>query len=122
MTAVLVHVNTAPARAETRRLQRLPREKDKVKLDRVLHSGFVGSQAIVHVETGSLKSSGREKSDRTRRRWTGEISYGGPSAGPNNPVDYAIYEKARGDSHDFMANTHLLHEMYVKQIKEILAR
>ena len=58
-----------------------------------------------YIPTGSLLSS-----FTTRREvlsgfeWQGEFSVGGPSSGPNNPVDYAIYEWARGGEHDMFAD------------------
>lgn len=58
------------------------------------------SRALVHVDTGSLKSSGRSTSDYREPIYESTISYGGPSAGVNNPVDYAIYEDARDKTHD----------------------
>ena len=123
MATAYVTVSAAPAKAETRRLMRIPREKDRVKLDRVLHFGFVGTVARAHVDTGSLKASIKERSERTKRTWRGEIEAGGVApGGVNNPVDYAIYEKARGEDHDFFGNLHMTHEMYVKTLKEILAR
>lgn len=93
---------------ELDRLGNLPDPAMVERLDRVLTAGFEATQAAVHVRTGSLKSSGQKESDFqvATKEWKGEISYGGVSLGPNNPVDYAIYEKARepdehGD-HDFM--------------------
>lgn len=61
---------------------------------------FIHTQALVHVETGSLKSSGRSDSSYQDPIYTAHISYGGPSAGVNNPVDYAVYEKERDKTHD----------------------
>lgn len=88
------------------------------RLDAVLDLGFALTQANVHVKTGSLKTSGKKTSRRikTRKRWEGEISYGGPSGGPNNPVDYAIYEQERDGAHDFMEPLIVLHEMFIKAI------
>lgn len=75
------------------------------KLDMLMYKTFMDTQNFVHVDTASLKMSGRVESgySRATNRWTGEISYGGPSAGVHNPVRYAVYEAARGHYHDFMA-------------------
>lgn len=62
---------------------------------------FMTSQSSVHVLTGSLKLSGRSTGGWSGDDWHGEITYGGPSAGVNNPVEYAFYEWRRGGSHDF---------------------
>lgn len=75
----------------------------------MLATGFAITQARTHVLTGSLKASGKTSTDFDGDEWTGEISYGGalwktPAPGPpNNPVDYAIFEMARGGEHDFLA-------------------
>jgi len=80
------------------------------ELETVLKLAFLETQALTHVITGSLKASGRTSSDFSNEKvWEGEISYGGSlhraalPGPPNNPVDYAIYEMARGDTHDFFA-------------------
>lgn len=76
------------------------------KLEETLAENFAMTQERVHVITGSLKLSGFTDShwDPESYGWTGTIIYGGASTGPNNPVDYAIYEMARGGEHDFMAD------------------
>lgn len=77
-------------------------------LEAALKAAFLDTQAATHVITGSLLSSGRTSSDFTDDRvWEGEITYGGSlyrgvtPGPPNDPVDYAIYEMARGGIHDF---------------------
>lgn len=107
--------------AELDRLERLPDFKLKRQLDNVLDHGFKKTQAEVHIITGSLKSSGKKTSDIQGDEWVGEIRYGGPSKGINNPVDYAIYEKARDAEHDFFAGLPLLHLEYVAVIKKGLS-
>jgi hypothetical protein len=105
---------------ELDRLDHVPNFKDKKLLDGVLLSGYTETQIDVHVRTGSLKSSGKQDSETHGKVWKGTISYGGPSAGVNNPVKYAIYEKARGGAHDFMKNLHLTHSEFIEAIKEAL--
>lgn len=73
-------------------------------LEAVLKAAFLDTQARTHVITGSLKASGTTSSDFDGDDWHGQIKYGGASTGPNNPVDYAIYEMARGGDHDFFGN------------------
>jgi hypothetical protein len=104
---------------ELDRLQRLPDARMVHLLNMVLDMAYVATQADVHVRTGSLKSSGKMSDNRDLETdsWEGELTYGGPSEGPNNPVDYAIYEKARGGSHDFMASTEGLDPLFVAAIK-----
>jgi hypothetical protein len=79
-------------------------------LEAVLQLAFLETQAATHIISGSLKASGTTSTDTTNDWvWEGEISYGGqlhrsPFPGPpNDPVDYAIYEMARGGDHDFFA-------------------
>ena len=99
-------------------------------LDIVLQLGYVETQKDVHVETGSLKSSGKVGSEvsKIESKWEGTIRYGGPSTGVNNPVDYAIYEKRRGiggaggpsdakGDHDFFGSLPSLHKKYIEAIQ-----
>lgn len=95
---------------ELDRLGGPPSFKVTHELEAVLQAAFLETQAATHIITGSLKASGTTSSDFTDDRvWEGEITYGGQlhrSAAPgppNDPVDYAIYEMARGGLHDFFA-------------------
>lgn len=98
-----IHVDTSDVDRELDRLERLDR-RTILALDAVLTGQYAATQVAVHIETGSLKTSGRHDSNADRHTWRGEIVYGGPAPGAvNNPVDYAIYEKARGGHHDFIA-------------------
>lgn len=99
-----------------------PSPKTTALLRGVLDQGFGQTQAQVHVQTGSLKSSGKQDEDisYTKHQWLGTIRYGGPSLGVNNPVDYAIYEKRRGGAHDFFITLPMLHTQYLAAIKEAL--
>lgn len=109
---------------EFKRLEQMPDFKTQAALDAVLELGFKKTQVAVHVITGSLKSSGKKDSKvfEKSNTWEGTIRYGGPSAGVNNPVDYAIYEKARDETHDFMAGLPGLHPEYVEVIKKGLSK
>lgn len=84
-----------------------PPHKATIKFEALLHAAFVDTQARTHIITGSLKASGKTSSDFDGDVWEGTIEYGGalwgvPAPGPpNDPVDYAIYEMARGGEHDF---------------------
>lgn len=114
---------------EIARIESMPDFKTRLALDIVLQQGFVQTQKDVHVETGSLKGSGKVESEasKIKARWEGKIRYGGPSTGVNNPVDYAIYEKRRGiggaggpsdakGDHDFFGSLPSLHPQYVTAI------
>lgn len=104
--------------------QRMPDAKMRAALDSVLNLGFKETQKAVHIETGSLKTSGKKgsKTSKVRKRWEGTIEYGGPSGGVHNPVDYAIYEKERDGTHDFMAPLYIIHPFFVAAIKKGLSK
>ena len=114
---------------EIDRIASMPGPQTKALLDTVLEMGFAITQEDVHVQTGSLLSSGEKKSDVEHfdKKWEGEIKYGGVSLGPNNPVDYAIYEKRRGThwagpssikgDHDFFARLPTLHPAWIAAVK-----
>jgi len=113
---------------ELDRIIGMPDAKTQALLGAVLSEGFGITQAQVHVQTGSLKGSGKEETstDKLDHTWEGTIEYGGPSTGPNNPVDYAIYEQRREPdehygNHDFMAGLGVLHEQWIAAVKKGLA-
>lgn len=93
-----------------------------VKLEALVQTAFAETQAATHIITGSLKASGKTETDMHDDEWVGTIEYGGalwktPAPGPaNDPVDYAIYEMARGGDHDFFAPLHV----YEGKVEEIL--
>lgn len=97
-------------------------ERAAVYLDAVLNAGFRATQGAVHVITGSLKTSGKKSSSFDGDTWRGEISYGGVSLGINNPVTYAIYEKARDGDHDFFSPLYALDSVYVRAILRALSK
>ena len=107
---------------EADRLEALPDVKSKPALDAVLSAGFKLTQGAVHIQTGSLKSSGKKASLIHGDTWEGVISYGGVSAGVNNPVDYAIYEKRREGSHDFFSPLKALDGLWIKAMLRTLAK
>lgn len=66
------------------------------------HRMFRDTQEKVHVITSSLKNSGDVTSRWEGRAFIVEITYGGDSGGSiHDPVNYAIFEMARGSNHDF---------------------
>lgn len=111
--------NWGEVNRELDRLERAP-ERAKFHLDRVLARGFTATQGAVHIITGSLKMSGKMESELHRDYWEGTISYGGVSLGVNNPVTYAIYEKARDGDHDFFSPLKALDPLFVQAILKVL--
>lgn len=95
-----------------------------VLLEGVLQEAFADTQAATHVITGSLKASGKTDSDMDNDEWYGTIEYGGslwsvPSPGPaKDPVEYAVYEMARGGDHDFFGPL----VSYEGKVEEILVK
>lgn len=91
------------ARKEMQRIQRIPLSALS-DLEGLAASAFADTQAATHVITGSLKISGKLSTDFDGRTWDMQITYGGSAPGAVfDPVRYAIYERARGGEHDFMA-------------------
>ena len=83
---------------------------------------YAAGQAAVHVITGSLRGSERATSTYTNGVWQGEVAFGGPSPGkPNDPVDYAVYEMAKGGPHDFrdpiIARSRMYRRALVRHLK-----
>lgn len=62
---------------------------------------FDRTQRYVHILSGDLKTSGRVHSEVDGKTLVGFTEYGGVQ-GTRGEVDYAIYEIARGGSHDFI--------------------
>jgi hypothetical protein len=99
-------------------------------LELVLRSAFVDTQAKTHVISGSLKASGHSASEYENDEWSGAIGYGGPpvsvpvpasgyspsATAPKDPVDYAIYEMARGGHHDFFRDLVLFEPLFEQAI------
>lgn len=92
------------------------------RLDTLLQTQFQFTQAAVHIQTGSLKSSGKSDSDATASRWKGFVSYGGPSKGVHNPVKYAEQELSRGQDHDYMTEATDLSSGYGRIVSDWLSR
>lgn len=90
-----------------------------LELEAILALAFARTQQEVHIITASLKASGTIESDLKDDIWKGEIEYGGPSQGhKHDPVQYAEYEQARDQSHDFMASTYPMDSRYGKVVEE----
>lgn len=73
------------------------------RFESIVVTQFQLTQRAVHIQTGSLKSSGKLDTDTDDNSWKGTISYGGISSGVHNPVRYAGHELERGGPHNYMA-------------------
>ena len=107
---------------ELSRIESMPNAKMNKALDAAFEFGYAAVKADVHVQTSSLKNSGKKSTKHGASKWEGKFSFGGPSTGVNNPVDYAIYELERGGEHDFMKSTPLMRPTFVTAIKTVLDR
>ena len=63
---------------------------------------FSLTQQYVHVESGDLKSTGRETVTVEGSRVVATVEYGGVVPGTGRTVDYAQFELNRGGDHDYM--------------------
>ena len=116
---VQIHGDYAAIDAHFDLLSNAPTPKGVAALEAVLNAGLGSVQAATHIDTGSLKSSEKAESERVPpHSWEGTITAGGPSAGVNNPVDYAIYEKRRGGAHDFFEPLDGLRPLWIKAVQE----
>ena len=90
-----------------------PGKEDIIEFEAVLATQYQVTQQAVHIQTGSLRNSGKISSVSQPEKWEGKIQYGGPSIGfPHNPVKYAEYEQEREGAHDFMEPIYTLDERY----------
>lgn len=98
-----IEIHSRLVENELERLEDGPGIRDLLRFEAILANQFTSTQAKVHIDTTSLKNSGRQSSsmNRTTDVWEGTITYGGASR-PTPVVKYAMYEQARGGSHDFM--------------------
>ncbi len=122
-----VSVDTTCADMELDRLQRGFTTEDHFNFASVLFTNYVQTQEDAHVITGSLRGSGIAEVDVARdSRWEGNISYGGASYGPRNPVKYAVYEifKQRDLQYDhyLFRRTDHIDDEYVGPLTTFLAR
>lgn len=106
--------------AEVERLARGPSSVDLLEFEIVLQDQYRATQAVVHKITRSLAMSGKMQSDIKGDKWEGEITYGGPSYGVHNPVDYAEYERERDGAHDFFRPLEGLSNGYVRAMEAFL--
>lgn len=89
------------------------------RLEAILRRGFLDTQARVHVDTGHLKASGTTESDFDGLTWEGAIYYGVPGDAHwwrDPSATYAIFEMARGGSHNFFGGLPSLHDEYMAVI------
>lgn len=111
---------TAGVDAEINRLADGPNSADLIEFEFVLQDQFRATQLGVHKVTRSLQLSGKMQSKSSNGNWEGEITYGGPSYGIHNPVDYAEYERERDGDHDFFIHAEALSSGYIAAMNAFL--
>lgn len=122
------HWDTTCADLELRRLHDGFTMYDHHNFGAVLFKNFAQTQIDVHVITDSLRQSGRADVTRSgRRRWVGEIIYGGFSSGVKNPVAYAAAElfsnsPRYGGQHDFMRSTRFIDDEMIGPVSSFISR
>lgn len=107
------------------RLEDEPTELTVQEFEGIATAMFQTTQLFVHAEgvseggyvrTGSLRASGKLTSRRRDKGWAMTIKYGGQSEGfPHDPVNYAVFELARGGSHDFFEPLDVLGDLIVAE-------
>jgi hypothetical protein len=113
---MVLHGDYSELEREVARLDKMPDARMAGLLGVVLNFGLAEVKGAVHIDTGSLKASGKSEDETSGKQWEGSFTFGGVSPGVNNPVDYAIYELARGDSHYFMSPVKDLDPLWVTAI------
>jgi hypothetical protein len=107
-----------------RELERLDNALDgsaERRLDAALETAFTATQQVVHIDTGSLRISGRAESSMRGDEWEGTITYGGVAPGAvNDPVEYAGYERDRGGSHDFLRTLPMYDDLFEAAVRDAL--
>lgn len=117
---VFIHGDYSEVDAELARVASLP-GAEVAKLDAAHAMNFLTATAEVDVLTGALKASGRATAFSAGTHWEGDMVWG--TLGYPSPVDYAIYEKARGGGHDWLETTRTaLHETMIKAMLEVLSK
>lgn len=91
-------------RDELNRLMLAPDVKTVLAFNEIFAAITAEVAALIHVETGSLKTTPKWDSPAYPEGWQGTIHVGGAAPGmPRDPAFYGVYELARGGSHFFFA-------------------
>lgn len=99
-----ISVDTRQVDKELDRLMKAPGMKTEVAFNALFAEVTAEVMAIIHVETGSLKSTAHWDTDPFPTGWQGTVKVGGAAPGAiNDPAYYGVYELARGGSHFFFA-------------------
>jgi hypothetical protein len=87
---IKIEIDISDVDQELKRLEEAPGFSTILGLESVLSTTYALTQTTVPVDTGSLRGSGKVSSDYRDEVWSGELTYGGASAGfVHDPVLYA---------------------------------
>jgi len=111
MARIHIEVDDSEVRNELNRLIEGPKEVTIGEFEAMLIAATAMTEAAVHIETGSLKSTVHPDSSFEPLRWQGAVRAGGAAPGmPRDPAFYGVYELARGHqngrNHHFYAELH----------------
>lgn len=115
---MIIYSDFSEVYAVLRGMERAPSQKGIHALGLVMDFGLAQMKGATHIETGSLESSEKADADHRGALWSAEIQAGGVSTGVHNPVDYAIYEQARGGAHDFTLPLNALDPFWVEAVEQ----
>lgn len=101
---VHIEVDTRQVDKELNRLSDAPGMKTLIAFNALFAEITAEVMALIHVETGSLKTTARWDTDPFPTGWQGTVHVGGAAPGEiNDPAYYGVFELARGGSHFFFA-------------------
>lgn len=104
MGQITISVDVHEVRDELNRLLLAPDIKTILAFNEIFASITAEVAALIHVETGSLKSTPKWDSPAYPGGWEGTLRVGGAAPGAiNDPAYYGVYELARGGTHFFFA-------------------
>lgn len=101
-----IHIDcdTRQVTKELHRLMVAPDMKTVVNFNAIFAAVTGEVDAMIHVETVSLKSTAKWDSSPYPAGWQGTVHVGGAAPGmPRDPAFYGVYELHRGGSHFFFA-------------------
>ena len=111
MSKVTIKIDDSEVVHELDRLIRGMSLDETLKLEGAVAGIVAEVAAVVHIETGSLKSTVRPADggfDDTGFTWKGGVVVGGAAPGEiRDPAYYGVYELARGDTHFFLEPAYL---------------
>ena len=104
---------------ELDRVESMPTIEMTASLNAALTLGGNMIEGAVHVDTGKLKKSKKQKSRTNKNDWKGEFSF---PAKNSKGVSYGIYEIEREGTHNFFSSVFLLKPIFLAALKKGLRK